>query len=61
MSYYNQNAETNIIVDGSPFGLGAILNQKQSGGNFKTVAYASRTLGPVQIRAAEDLTPISEF
>jgi hypothetical protein len=30
MSYYNQNAETNIIVDGSPFGLGAILNQKQS-------------------------------
>ena len=27
MSYYNQNAETNIIVDGSPFGLGAKLNQ----------------------------------
>jgi hypothetical protein len=41
MSYYNQNAETNIIVDGSPFGLGAILNQKQSDGNFKPVAYAS--------------------
>jgi hypothetical protein len=37
MSYYNQNAETNIIVDGSPFGLGAILNQKQSDGNFKPV------------------------
>ena len=48
MSYYNQNAETNIIVDGSPFGLGAILNQKQSDGNFKPVAYASRTLSPVE-------------
>ena len=41
MSYYNQNAETNITVDGSPFGLGAILNQKQSDGNFKPVPYAS--------------------
>ena len=50
MSYYNQNAETNIIVDGSPFGLGAILNQKQSDGNFKPVAYASRTLSPVERR-----------
>jgi hypothetical protein len=29
MSYYNQNAETNIIVDAIPYGLGAILSQKQ--------------------------------
>ena len=29
MSYYNQNAEANIIVDASPYGLGAILTQKQ--------------------------------
>jgi hypothetical protein len=53
MSYYNQNAETNIIVDGSPFGLGAILNQKQSDGNFKPVAYASRTLSPVERRYSQ--------
>ena len=53
MSYYNQNAETNIIVDGSPFGLGAILNQKQSDGNFKPVAYASRTLSPIERRYSQ--------
>ena len=53
MSYYNQNAETNIIVDGSPFGLGAILNQKHSDGNFKPVAYASRTLSPVERRYSQ--------
>jgi hypothetical protein len=29
MSYYNQYAEANIIVDASPYGLGAILTQKQ--------------------------------
>ena len=53
MSYYNQNAETNIIVDGSPVGLGAILNQKQSDGNVKPVAYASRTLSPVERRYSQ--------
>ena len=55
MSYYNQTAESNIIVDGSPFGLGAILNQKQSDGNFKPVAYASRTLSPVERKWVLDL------
>lgn len=53
ISYYNQNAETNVIVDGSPFGLGAILNQEQSDGNFKPVAYASKTLSPVERRYSQ--------
>jgi len=48
MSYYNQNAETNIIVDASPYGLGAILTQKQISGEFRPVAYGSRTLTPVE-------------
>ena len=53
MSYYNQNAETNIIVDGSPFSLGAILTQKQSDENFKPVAYASRTLSLIERRYSQ--------
>ena len=34
MAYYNENAETNLLVDGSPFGLGAILTQKQPDGDL---------------------------
>jgi hypothetical protein len=50
MSYYNQNAETNTIIDASPYGLGAILTQKQKCGEFRPVAFASRTLTPVERR-----------
>ena len=31
MSYYNQNTETNIVVDESPYAFGAILTRKQNG------------------------------
>ena len=48
MAYYNPSAETHLIIDGSPCGLGAILNQKQSKGDFRPVAYASRTLTPTE-------------
>ena len=53
MSYYNQNAETNTIVDASPYGLGAILTQKQISGEFRPVAYASRTLTLVERRYSQ--------
>ncbi|MCG7869747.1 MAG: DDE-type integrase/transposase/recombinase, partial [Candidatus Thiodiazotropha taylori] len=53
MAYYNENAETNLLVDGSPFGLGAILTQKQPDGNFRPVAYASRTLNAVERRYSQ--------
>ena len=36
--YYNQDAETQLIVDGGLYGLGAILIKKQSNGEFKPVA-----------------------
>ena len=48
MAYNNKNAETNLLVDGSPSGLGAILTQKQPDGDFRPVAYASRTLNAVE-------------
>ena len=53
IAYYNQEAETQLIVGGSSYGLGAILNQKQSNGEFKPVAYASRTLNPVERRYSQ--------
>ena len=53
MAYYNPSAEMHLIVDASPCGLGAILNQKQSNGDFRPVAYASRTLTPTERRYSQ--------
>ncbi|XP_044166581.1 uncharacterized protein LOC122950642 [Acropora millepora] len=46
-AHYNQAAETELKVDASPVGLGAILLQR-SGDSVRPVAYASRTLTDVQ-------------
>ncbi|CAC5397219.1 unnamed protein product [Mytilus coruscus] len=53
LAYYNSNAETHVIVDASPVGLGAILSQKQSDGNFRPVTFASRTLTNVEQRYSQ--------
>ncbi|XP_062611303.1 uncharacterized protein K02A2.6-like [Saccostrea cucullata] len=50
LAYYNPKAETRIIVDASPVGLGAILAHKQPDGLFKPIAYSSRTLTDVEQR-----------
>lgn len=46
MSHYNPSAETQLKVDASPFGLGAVLLQA-SGDEVHPIAYASRTLTDV--------------
>lgn len=48
MSYYDQNKSTEIVVDASPVGLGAILSQEG-----KIVAYASRSLTQVEQRYSQ--------
>ena len=48
MAFYNPDAETEFIIDGSPIGLGAILAQKQDDDNFRPVAYGSNAFCPVQ-------------
>ncbi|MCG8077529.1 MAG: hypothetical protein JAY75_14990, partial [Candidatus Thiodiazotropha taylori] len=53
MAYYNPSAETHLIVDAGPCGVAAILNQKQSNGDVRPVAYASRTLTPTQRRYSQ--------
>lgn len=48
MSYYDQNKSTEVVVDASPVGLGAILSQEG-----KIVAYASRSLTQVEQRYSQ--------
>ena len=53
MAYYDPSAETHLIVDGSPCGVAAIMNQKQPNGDIRPVAYASRTLTPTERRYSQ--------
>ena len=48
MAYYNPSAETVVIVDGSPVGVGTILTKKQDDALFRPVAYGSKALMPTQ-------------
>ena len=53
MAYYNPLAETVVIVDGSPVGVGAILTQKQDDASFRPVAYGSKALTPTQSKYSQ--------
>ncbi len=53
MAYYSQEADTQVIVDASPVGLGAILTQAQADGAYKPVYYASRALTDVERRYSQ--------
>jgi hypothetical protein len=53
MAYYQTDADTMVIVDASPVGVGAVITQKQSDGSFKPVAYASRALTDTERRYSQ--------
>ncbi|TKS65153.1 Retrovirus-related Pol polyprotein from transposon 17.6 [Collichthys lucidus] len=53
MSYFYPGRETELIVDASPVGLGAILCQKDEKGVKYMVAYASRSLSDVERRYSQ--------
>ena len=48
MAFFTQGAQTRLITDASPVGLGAILEQQQADGQFRPVYYASRKLSKVE-------------
>ena len=50
MAYYRLDADTRIVTDASPVGLGAVLQQKQEDVQYKPVQYASRKLRDAETR-----------
>ena len=49
MTYYEIVRATEVIIDGSPLGLGAIIAQKKyEEKGFEVVTYVSRALTPVE-------------
>lgn len=51
--FFDKNRPTELIVDASPTGLGAILCQVQQDGVAKPVAFASRALSAVESRYSQ--------
>ena len=52
MAHYDPEAPTQLRVDASPVGLGAMLTQTQNG-TTRPIAYASRTLSDVERRYSQ--------
>ena len=53
LAMYDPQAETMVSSDASSFGLGALLAQKQSDGQWRPVAYASRSMSRTEQRYAQ--------
>ena len=54
MNYYDPNMRTEVSVDASPVGLGAILAQREDDSTEpRIVAYAGRALTPVEMRYSQ--------
>ena len=53
MKYFNSSLKTELIVDASPVGLGAILTQVTADGGTNIVAYASRSLTDCESRYSQ--------
>ena len=53
MAYYNPAHHTVVTVDASPVSLGAILSTVDHNGNQRNVAFASRSLTPVEQRYSQ--------
>ena len=53
LAFFDKNRKTELRVDASPVGLGAILCQIQDDGTSRPVAYASRSLSNVERRYSQ--------
>ncbi|CAB4007063.1 Transposon Tf2-9 poly [Paramuricea clavata] len=53
MAFYDPNRPTKLTVGASPVGLGAVLAQTQENGQDRCIAYASRSLTPVEARYSQ--------
>uniref|UniRef100_A0ABM0MTM2 Uncharacterized protein K02A2.6-like n=1 Tax=Saccoglossus kowalevskii TaxID=10224 RepID=A0ABM0MTM2_SACKO len=53
MAYFDPVRQTEVLVDASPVGLGAILTQRDSTGSVAVISLASRSLTPVEQRYSQ--------
>ena len=54
MAYFDTKKRSLVIVDGSPYGISAILAQKEHHSQqYKILSYASRALSPVETRYSQ--------
>ena len=53
MAFYDPHHPTKLTVDATPVGLGAVLSQTQENGQDRWIAYASRSLSPVEARYSQ--------
>ena len=53
LAYYRVGADTRLVTDASPVGLGAVLQQRQEDGVYKAVYYASRKLRDPETRYSQ--------
>ena len=54
MSYFDRHKHTEVVVNASPSGLGAILAQSHPRNEMvKIIAYGSRSLTPVEMRYSQ--------
>ena len=53
LALYHPNRLTTVSADSSSFEIGAVLTQKQSDGNWRPVAYCSRSLSNAEQRYAQ--------
>ena len=48
LAHYSLTAETKVVVDASPWAIGAVLLQKQADDSYRPIAYGSRSLTDVE-------------
>ena len=53
LALYNPKAKSRVSADASSFGLGAVLLQKSENGEWRPVAYASKSLSETETRYAQ--------
>ncbi len=53
LAFFDPTAETEIITDASPVGLGAVILQRQPDGHLQPVDYASRALKDAETRYSQ--------
>ena len=53
LALYHPNQATILSADASSYGLGAVLQQQQSDGKYKAIAYASRSMSETERRYAQ--------